>query len=142
MEQRPIVGDVGLDAVVRVAPTATLRDCAAVLSSRRCGTLIVDSVPPREVCDGDIVEAIARGADGDASLLAVAGRAPDFVRPDMLIEDVAALMLATDRSSVVVVVEGEPVGVLRWPAVIGALFGGSSWIGALRIALHIERPLP
>jgi CBS domain-containing protein len=88
------------------------------------------------------VEAIARGAGGGASLLAVAGRAPDFVRPDMLIEDVAALMLATGRDSVVVVVEGEPVGLLRLPAVIGALLGGSSWIGALRIALHIERPLP
>ena len=138
---RIYVSDLVLEPVVCVAPLFTLQEAARLLATTGVGTLVVDAQPLTELTERDLVRALALGASGETPVLDVVRGAPDFVRPDARFEDAASVLLDASRPSVVVVDEGRPVGVLTLSAVITALSGGVSWVGAFRSALHVETAL-
>jgi CBS domain-containing protein len=60
------------------------------------------------------------------------------VSPYLALRDGARLLAAAGIGTLVVDDEGVPVGVLTLPAVITAVLGRASWIGAFRIALQVD----
>lgn len=138
---RIYVSDLILEPIVCVAPRLTLQEAARLLATTGVGTLVVDTRPLTELTERDLVRAVATGATGATPVRDVVRGAPDFVRPDTRFEDAAGVLLNASRPSVVVVDEGRPLGVLTLAAVIAALSGGVSWVGAFRSALHVETAL-
>jgi predicted transcriptional regulator len=96
------------------------------------------SIPLGEVTERDVVVALARGATAETRLCEIPRAAPEFLPSTATAEEAATIMIATGRRSLVVVAAGRPLGVVTLSSVAGALWGGASWLGALRIALHIE----
>ncbi len=137
-----LVGDLNVVHVVRVAPEMTLQEAARLLATSGAGTLVVDTTPLSELTEHDVVRAVAVGAPCDTKLADLARPLPGFVRPDAHLKEIASLLFESGRRSVVIIDDqGQPVGLLNLPSVTSALLGGPSWLGALRVALRVERPL-
>jgi arabinose-5-phosphate isomerase len=135
---RMVVADLPIAPVSCVAPEVTIAQAARALVATHHGVLVVDSRPPWELSEGDIVDAIANGCTPTTRLREVRTDAPEFVRPETPAEDAAALMIVTDRRALVVVDEGRPIGVVHLRDVVSALWGAESWSTAFRIALHLD----
>jgi CBS domain-containing protein len=133
-----LIADLEVRPVARIAPDASLADAARVVAETDGGAVIVDTIPITEVTEHDIVGALARGAMPDTPICECAHAAPDFVRPDTTAEDAAMIMIVSGRGDLIVVDEGRPIGIIRLHTVASALWGASSWLGALRVALHVE----
>jgi CBS domain-containing protein len=133
------VSDVELEPLVVLDACATIRDAARLIEGGRLGTVLVDTVPLVECTDRDIVHAIAAGDAADTSVGSLPLDAPPFVRSTTSIADALEMMWETGRRGILVVSrDGRPVGYLRAAVAFAALRAGPPWLGALKIALHIE----
>ena len=133
------VSDVELEPLVVLDECATIRDAARVIDCGALGTVLVDKVPLVECTDRDIVHAIATDHTGDAPVASLPLDAPPFVRTTTSIADALQMMWETGRRGVLVVSrDGRPLGYLRAAVAFAALRSGPPWLGALKIALHIE----
>jgi CBS domain-containing protein len=133
------VADVQLDPLVVLDPGATLRDAARALKGSGFGAALVDAWPLVECTDADIVHAIAAGDDAGTPVGSLALDAPPFVHSTSTIADALQLMWALGRRGVLVVSrDGRPLGYLAATVAFAALRAGPPWLGALKIALHIE----
>jgi len=132
------VGDLDIQPVVRVRPTFSVAQVALVLTETGPETVVVDTEPLSEMTERDLVAAIANGATGETPLAEIARAAPQLVQPTTPAEDAAMIMVATGRRSLIVVDAGRPLGVITLPSVVAVLWSGTSWMGAMRVALHLE----
>lgn len=104
------------DIVVTVGPRHTLREAAAMMTEKRVGAAIVidgESPGPRIVSERDLLVAVGRGQDPDQER--VADHMSDTVitaAPDWSLERAAAEMARRHIRHLVVVENGEPVGVV------------------------------
>lgn len=132
------VGDLDIQPVVRIQPDVSVGEVAIVLNETCSETLVVDTDPLSEVTERDIVAALANGASGETPLSDVSVADPVFVHPATTAEHAAMIMVASGRRSLVVVGRDRPLGVITLPCVAAVMWSGMSWIGALRVALHLE----
>jgi predicted transcriptional regulator len=131
------VADLDIVPLVKVAPDATLGEVAGLLDSAHLGTVLVGDDVVYEFTEHDVVHAVAAGAAASAPIDDVPHGTLAVVAMDTCVEDVATIMLATGRRSVIVVdAQDEPVGVVELRVVAAALWGGSSWLGALRLGVE------
>jgi CBS domain-containing protein len=133
------VSDLALEPVACVQPGTSLAQGARVLAATGLGVLAVETVPLAEVTEADVVEALASGRSPVTYLVEILRGGSQFVRPDTSADDAAAIMIVSGRRALIVVDEGRALGAITLRSAIGALWGGKSWLGALRIALHVER---
>jgi CBS domain-containing protein len=134
-----LVADLALSPVARVAPDAPLESVALLLALSEGDTLVVDTDPLGEVTDRDIVVAFVRGATAQTPVGEVIRTEPQFVDASSTAEAAAHAMISTGRRSLVVLADGRILGLLELRTVAAALWGVTSWLGAFRVALHIER---
>ena len=137
-----LIRDLDVVHVDRVAPDITLQDAARILATTGAGTLVVDTCPLSEFTEYDVVRAIALGSTCATKLGDIVRPKPGFVHGDAQVPDIAAVLLKSGRHSVVIIDnDDEPVGRIDLASITAAMLGGPSWIGALRIALRVERPM-
>ena len=132
-----------LEPVVRIAAATTLRDAAEVMMAAGVDTLVVDTVPPSEITEHDLVRAFAAETPGDAPVAAAVRTAALFVNHNVAVDRIVDLMLRERRHAVIVVDHaGIVLGLLSLRVAVAVLFEGPPWLGALRVALHIGEPIP
>jgi CBS domain-containing protein len=104
------------DAVLTVGPGHTLRDAARAMSARKVGAAIVndpDQPGPGIITERDILESVGAGQDPDAETVAAHLSANlTFAAPDWSLERAAEAMVRGGFRHLVVVENGETVGVL------------------------------
>jgi CBS domain-containing protein len=132
-----LIADFEVKPVPVVDPGTSLAQAARVLAQTGQGVLVVGTTPLGEISEADIVEALASGRSPVSHVVELTRGVPQFVRPDTKAEDAAAIMIVTGRRDLVVVDDGHLLGVVELRATIGALWAGPSWLGALRVALHV-----
>jgi CBS domain-containing protein len=137
---RMVIADIPIEPVACVRPDASLAHAARALAQSRHGVVVVEADPPWELCEGDVVDAIASGRAPTVHVreLEIEIDAPQFVGPETAAEDAAAMMIVTGHRALVVVDEGQPLGVVHLRDVVSALWGAKSWSTAFRIALHLD----
>jgi CBS domain-containing protein len=104
------------DAVLTVGPSHTLREAARAMSARKVGAAIVndpDQPGPGIITERDILESVGAGQDPDAETVADHLSANlTFAAPDWSLERAAEAMVRGGFRHLVVVENGETVGVL------------------------------
>jgi CBS domain-containing protein len=138
MTTHTYVGDLDIQPVVCVQPTASVAQVARVLAEAGTETVVVDTDPLSEITERGLVAGLASGATGETPLSELRRAAPQFVHPGTTAELAATIMVTTGRRSVVVVDGSRALGVIGLPCVAAVLWSGTSWMGALRIALNLE----
>jgi CBS domain-containing protein len=140
---QPTVADVALDPIACLAPTASVAQVARVLTENRQGAVVLLSEPFAVVTQHDVVHAIAVGADPDLPALDIQHEGACVIAEQTPLADTLQLMLDHDHSSVVVVdAQDRIIGFVTMRRVVDALLSGPPWVGALRLALHIEGRTP
>jgi predicted transcriptional regulator len=135
----PCVADVELVPVVVLDARASLHDAARAVDSAELGAVLVDTRPLVECSERDVVHAMAAGHGGDTPVDSLPLRTPPFVRSTTPLADALQLMWSLARRHVLVVSrDGRPLGYLSATAAFDALRAAPPWLGALKIALHIE----
>jgi CBS domain-containing protein len=103
-------------AVVTVGPAHTLREAARLMSARRVGAAIVldpEAPGPGIITERDLLEAIGNGQNPDTERVADHLSATlTFASPDWSLERAAEAMVKGGFRHLVVVENGETVGVL------------------------------
>ena len=138
MTTHTYVGDLDIQPVVRLQPTVSVAQVARVLADTGTDTVVVDTEPLSEMTERGLVAGLANGATGESLLSELARAAPQFVHPGTTAELAATIMIATGRRSLAVVDESRALGVITLPCLAAVLWSGTSWIGAMRVALHLE----
>jgi CBS domain-containing protein len=104
------------DAVLTVGPGHTLREAAKAMTSRKVGAAIVndpDAPGPGIITERDILESLGAGQDPDSETVGDHLSANlTFAAPDWSLERAAAAMVKGGFRHLVVVEDGETVGVL------------------------------
>jgi CBS domain-containing protein len=104
------------DVVLTVGPHHTLREAAAMMTEKRVGAAIVidgESPGPRIVSERDVLISVGKGQDPDTER--VSDHMSDTVitaAPEWSLERAAAEMARRHIRHLVVVENGEPVGVV------------------------------
>jgi CBS domain-containing protein len=132
------VRDLDIQPVVRVQPTLSITEVALILTETGTETVVVDTDPLAEMTERDLVGGLANGASGETPISDIVRAAPQFVQPGTPAELAATIMIATGRRSLVVFDGSHPLGVITLPCVAAVLWSGTSWMGAMRVALHLE----
>ncbi len=133
------LAELQLEPVVRVSPDTSVREVARILAATRLSTVLVDTIPPSEITDHDMVRALAAGLPGDAPVSDAVCDEPLFVRRNARVDRVLEVMLREQRHAVVVVDDnGAVTGLLSLSVAVTALTDGPPWLGALRVALRID----
>lgn len=124
--------------VVRVSASSTIAECARVAARTDADLLVVETHPITAVTREALASAIVSGVDVDASIVALA-TPPVYASSRNSLAEVVRVM-AMDRVRAVLVVDdaAELAGVLSLADAVAALLSGPLWLGALRVALHIE----
>ncbi len=137
--RRSTVADIALEPLRCLPSDTPLRVVARVLATKKQGSVVVQWNPVLVVTERVVIDALAQdnGPDTPAATVAVV--------PDPVVHESAPLlavlqaMIDTHQRSLVVVDDDDrPLGLVTLPAVLDALFGAPPWVGALRLALHIE----
>jgi CBS domain-containing protein len=102
--------------VLSVGPDHTLRAAAQLMSERRVGAAVVidpESHGPGIITERDILNAIGAGQDPDAELVAEhLTRDVVFAAPEWSLEEAAAAMVRGSFRHLIVLEQGETVGIL------------------------------
>jgi len=141
--RRSTVADVVLEPLRCLPSDTPLRVVARVLASKKQGSVVVQWNPVLVVTERVVIDALAKdkGPETPAATVAVA---PDPVVHESapLFSVLRAMIDTHQRSLVVVDRDDRPLGLVTLTAVLAALFGAPPWVGALRMALHIEGGVP
>jgi CBS domain-containing protein len=102
--------------VLVVGPDHTLRAAAQLMSERRVGAAVVidpESHGPGIITERDILNAIGAGQDPDGELVAEhLTRDVVFAEPEWSLEEAAAAMVRGSFRHLIVLEQGETVGIL------------------------------
>jgi CBS domain-containing protein len=124
--------------VARVQPGVSIAHVAVVLRETGRETVVVNTVPLSEMTERDLVAALAKGATAETPVSEIARAAPQMVHPDTPAEIAVTIMVACGRRSLVVVDRSRPLGVITLASATAVLWSRTSWMGAMRSALHLE----
>jgi CBS domain-containing protein len=132
------VGHAPLRPIVSVTPESSVAECARVTARTDVELLVVESHPVTVVSRDALARGIVSGVDTDTTVVAVA-TPPVYASSHTSLLD-AVRAMALERISEVLVVDdrGALVGVLALADAVATLLAGPQWLGALRVALHIE----
>jgi len=133
------VADLDWEPVVVLRNSCTITEAARALAASDTGVALVATTPMREITERDFVAMVADGVEAGTALVHLDLRPPCFVRPDVSVEDALTMMIVTSRRAAIVADDQHALGVIRLADAIAALLAGSTWVGALRLALHIEQ---
>ena len=104
------------DAVLTVGPSHTLREAARAMTSKKVGAAVVndpDQPGPGIITERDILESIGAGQDPDQEQVCEhLSRNLTFAAPDWSLERAAEAMVKGAFRHLVVVENGETVGIL------------------------------
>jgi CBS domain-containing protein len=104
------------DAVLSVGPSHTLREAARAMTSKRVGAAVVndpDQPGPGIITERDVLESIGAGQDPDQEQVCEhLSRNLTFASPDWSLERAAEAMVKGGFRHLVVVEDGETVGIL------------------------------
>jgi CBS domain-containing protein len=104
------------DAILAVGPGHTLRDAAKAMAQRKVGAAVVNDPEqpgPGIITERDILESIGAGQDPDTELVGAHLSANlTFASPDWSLERAAEAMVKGGFRHLVVVEDGETVGIL------------------------------
>jgi CBS domain-containing protein len=102
--------------ILTVGPGHTLRDTARLMSERKVGAAVVidpEGHGPGIITERDILHSIGAGHDPDGELVAEhLTRDVVFAAPDWSLEDAATEMVRGGFRHLIVLDQGEPVGIL------------------------------
>jgi CBS domain-containing protein len=103
-------------SVLTVGPTHTLRDVARLMSDRKVGAAVVmdpDAAGPGIITERDILVSLGAGEDPDQELVGEhLTRDVVYAAPDWSLEEAAAAMVRGSFRHLIVLVQGEAVGIL------------------------------
>jgi predicted transcriptional regulator len=124
--------------VVSVTTASTIGEAARVAARTGVDLLVVDARPVTVVTRASLAAAIVNGVDPESTVVAVATE-PRYASMRQSLADTLRAM-AIDRVDSVLVVDdaGRLVGALATADAVATLLAGPQWLGALRVALHIE----
>jgi CBS domain-containing protein len=120
---------------VAVESTATLRDAAAAMRRHNVSCVLVDA--GRDVTvftERDVTDAVAEGRSPRTAVRSICGTTPRTIDADATVQDAAVLMLHYGVRHLVVLRDGEPLGVVSIRDALDALARVSSPV--LATALH------
>jgi CBS domain-containing protein len=104
------------DAVLTVGPTHTLREAATAMTSKKVGAAVVNDPEqpgPGIITERDILESIGAGQDPDKEQVCEhLSRNLTFAAPEWSLERAAEAMVKGGFRHLVVVQDGETVGIL------------------------------
>lgn len=134
-----IVADVAIDPIACVPSDTSLRDVARLLDGCGGGVVLLESDSLQAVTEHDIVRAVAEGRSIDTPASEIVHDRLLAVLPSTTLSTALHRMIDAEvRALVVLDREHRLVGLVTLRAVLGALLGPLPWVGALRLALHIE----
>ena len=122
-------------APVAVESTATLRDAAAAMRGHNVSCVLVGA--GRDVAvftERDVTDAVAEGRSPRTAVRSICGTTPRTIDADATVQDAAVLMLHYGVRHLVVLRDGEPLGVVSIRDALDALARVSSPV--LATALH------
>jgi CBS domain-containing protein len=132
------VGHVQLRPAISLTPASTVAECARIAARTDSELLVVESRPITIVSRDSLARAIVAGIDPDTTVVAVA-TAPTYAPAHGALLDAVRAMAAECIAAVLVVDDdGALTGVLSLADAVATLLTGPQWLGALRVALHIE----
>ena len=138
-DDSPQVRELQLAPVITLAHHATLGQAAAVLCDVNVPIVLIDGAVGCALDRDDVVRAVAAGA-GPAAAAAEYGHEPVSVDASASLLDTITTMLRHDHDAVIVLdAKRRVVGALGYGIATRTLAAASRWIGALRVALHLER---
>jgi CBS domain-containing protein len=112
-DDRTHVEDVMSTPLETVPKDATVTEAARAMTDRRINALVVRSSPPGIVTSTDVVRAVAEGLDPETTAVtAVATGGVESVPPDLLVEEVAAMMVSLGIKHLPVVDGDDYVGMV------------------------------
>jgi predicted transcriptional regulator len=137
------LADIPLDPLVWVDADTSLADTARVLKEGGSDAVLVATDPPTEFTESDVVAAIADGVAPATPIGSLARSRPLAIPIDTRVDELLDLMAGAGRRTLVVTdPAGRPVGTVTIATAIAVVVAGPPWLGALRIALQIERGAP
>lgn len=93
LNQRTYVRDVMSTPLETVSQDTTIEEAAQVMCEKDINALVVSTYPPSIITSSDVLEAVAAGEDtAELSVTAVMTESVETVPPDLLVEEVAAMM--------------------------------------------------
>lgn len=138
-DDSPQVRELQLAPVITLAHHATLGQAAAVLCDVNVPIVLIDGAVACGLDRDDIVRAVASGA-GPGTPAVDYGHEPVSVDSTTSLLDTITTMLRHDHDAVIVLdAKRRVVGALGYGIATRTLAAASRWIGALRVALHLER---
>lgn len=120
------LGELPLDAPVRVFPQASLREVAALMADRGVSAVLVGSEPLAMVTEHDLADALAAGLGPSAEVSQISHPFPVWATPNTTLNDAVRLMARHHiRHLLVLRPDGVVVGQLGVLAAAGRLANGA-----------------
>jgi CBS domain-containing protein len=92
-DKRTRVEDVMSTPLETISPSASVTDAAVAMRDHEISALVVTSSPPAIVTSTDVLDTVAEGLDPDETTVReVMTSGVESVPPDLLIEEIAAMM--------------------------------------------------
>ncbi|WP_152039611.1 CBS domain-containing protein [Salinigranum salinum] len=92
-DKRTRVKDVMSTPLETISPSASVTDAAVAMRDHNISALVVTSSPPAIVTSTDVLDTVAQGLDPDETTVReVMTSGVESVPPDLLIEEIAAMM--------------------------------------------------
>jgi CBS domain-containing protein len=112
-DSRVHVEDVMSTPLETVSSRATVRDAARTMREHDISALVVTTSPPSIVTSTDVLDAVAEGHDLDGTTVRdVMTASVESVPPDLLVEEVAAMMVSLGIKHLPVVDGDDYVGMI------------------------------
>jgi CBS domain-containing protein len=112
-EKRTRVGDVMSTPLETISADATVEAAAVKMRDNGISALVVRSSPPSIITSTDVLHTVADGLDpAETSVTAVMTDAVESVPPDLLVEEVAAMMMTFGIKHLPVVDGDDYVGMI------------------------------
>lgn len=140
LHDEPAIDGVPLVPLPVVARSATLRDCIAMIDASGIDVVAVDELPLRVVDSRTVVRALACRASVDDPAVAFSRPPVRVGRTDQLVDVICNITAAGAQAAIVDDGNGSIAGVVRLADAIARITRGPQWIGALRLALHMDAP--
>lgn len=116
------IGEIALDAPVRVSSSATLREAAALMRDRAASCVLVGTGHRSILTEHDLAAALVAGMGPEALVEEMASPEPLWATTTTLLADAVRMMVRHGvRHLLVITADGRPHGVLSLPTAIGTL---------------------
>ncbi len=138
-DDSPLVRDLALAPVITMPANVTLGAVAAALTDTGAPVVLLEAGRAVGVDRDDLVRALAAGAQS-SDPAAGFGHTPVIVEAHTtLLASISSMLRAGHDAVIVVDAKDRLVGALGYRIATRTLAAASRWVGALRVALHLEQ---